>query len=98
MKQFEEIDTALQREVGEEAGISIEVIKILRSFHIFCGKKTAENQLIGIVFWCRTQEAEIKISREHTAYQWCTRDEARDLVTHPGIREDIELFYRERYK
>lgn len=94
--QFEEPEDALRREIGEECGLTVEIVKPISVFHLYRGERTAENELIGIIFWCRTESDEVRLSGEHTDYRWVTPDEALEVVAHPGIRADFEAFVRER--
>lgn len=92
MKQFEDLPNALQREIHEEAGIDIELVTILNAFHIFRGEKSAENDLIGIVFWAKAKSTKVVLSIEHDEYQWVFPQESLSLLTDSGIRHDVELF------
>ncbi|NTU46494.1 NUDIX domain-containing protein [Candidatus Roizmanbacteria bacterium] len=96
MKQFEEPEEALKREALEEAGVSIDVIKPISNFHIFRGEKTAEQEVIGIIYWAKTESDTVTLSEEHTDYQWLTPEDALHLASHPGIKRDIEAYIREK--
>ncbi|HTH72035.1 MAG TPA: GDSL-type esterase/lipase family protein [Candidatus Pristimantibacillus sp.] len=99
LKQFEPIEDGLRREVHEETGISnLELVMPLTTFTFMRGGETAENELKGITFWCRTKDAEPRTSEEHDGWQWVTADEAIDLTTHQGIKDDLKTFkeFRER--
>lgn len=91
--QFEDTETGLAREVREETGITdLEIGPVLRVWHIYRGPQTAENDLIGITYRCRTNTEKVQLSDEHETYKWVTPTEALEFVTEPGIREDITLF------
>ena len=97
MKQFEEPEDALHREVYEETGIKdFEVVKPLRVNHLFRGEKTAEKELIMIIYWVKTGSKEITLSGEHKYYKWLSPAKALELTDHLGVREDIKAFIRER--
>ncbi len=96
MHQFEEPEEALRREIREECGLEVEIVKPLSVFHLFRGERTAEQELIGIVFWCRSESDEVRLSAEHSDYRWVTASEALEVVEHAGIRGDYEAFVRER--
>jgi 8-oxo-dGTP diphosphatase len=95
LNQFESPQEGLKREIMEEAGIEVEVIKPFSIFHIFRGEKTAENELIGIMYWCKTNSEEIKISEEHSEYKWVTVNEALKIIEKPSMQEDIKAFIRD---
>ena len=95
MKQFEEPEDALRREVREETCLEIEIVKPIKIFHLSRGDKTAQNELVGIIYWCTTQSDRITLSPEHDAYRWLPPHEALDMVDDPGIRGDIEAFIAE---
>ena len=96
--QFEDPETGLKREIKEETGLSeIEIIKLLSVWHIFRGiEETAENELIGITYHCRTTQEKPMLSHEHQAYKWVTPEEALSLVKVDGIRKDIKKFMQEK--
>lgn len=54
--QFEDLDKGLKRGVKEETGIeNLEILSVLTAWHIFRGtEKSAQNELIGITYHCRT--------------------------------------------
>jgi 8-oxo-dGTP diphosphatase len=95
MKQFEEPEEALRREVREESGLEVEIVKLLRVCHEYRGERTAENEMVGIIYWCRTQSDRVILSQEHSAYQWVLPEEALGLVEHAGVRGDIEALMEE---
>jgi len=96
MNQFEEPEDGLRREIREEAGIEVEIVKPVSIFHIFRGEKIAENELVGIMYWCKADTEEIKLSEEHTDFQWVSAKEALAMMEKPGMKKDIEAFIRER--
>ena len=98
MKQCEELEDALRRETFEETGIrDIEILKPLTAHHLFRGKSIAENELILIMYYCRTDSFEVQISEEHEEYRWATPEEGLELAgSHAGMRQDIETFIKEK--
>lgn len=96
MKQFEEPNEALKREIQEECGLEVEIVKPINVFHLFRGEKNAENELVGIIFWCKAQSETVTLSGEHTEYKWVTPAEALSVVEHPGVTEDIKAFLKEK--
>lgn len=57
----------LKRELIEETGLSVEMIKILDTWDRFVGE---DYQVTGIICLCSAKEDQIVISDEHDAYQW----------------------------
>ncbi len=96
LQQFEDPLAGLKREILEEAGIEVEVVKPISIFHIFRGEKTAENELVGIMYWCEIDSEEVKISDEHSEYKWVTTDEALKMIEKPSMQADIRAFMVER--
>lgn len=92
VKQFEEPQDALRREVREESGLEIEIVKPLTVFHDYRGARTPENEWIGITYWCKVKSDRVALSEEHSAYRWVSAQEALELAEHPGVRMDIEAF------
>lgn len=97
MKQFEELEEALRREVREETGIrDLQIVKPLTVSHFFRGERVAEQEIILILYWAQTGADEVVLSDEHEAYQWVSPQEALSLTAYPGFVEDIEAFIKER--
>jgi len=95
MKQFEEPEEALRREVREETGLEIEILKPLTVYHDFRGARAAENEWVGITYWCKARSERVVISEEHTAYRWVSPREALELADYTGVRRDIQAFINE---
>jgi 8-oxo-dGTP diphosphatase len=73
---------ALQREVREELGLSVQAEMILGTTHFYRGPADPHNELIGVVFGCSIQgPQDVRLSREHSQYRWVTIQEARELLT-----------------
>src|SRR5947209_2840493 len=70
MKQFEEPEDALRREVREESGLEIEIVKPINIFHLFHGERSAGNELVIITYWCKTHSDLVVLSYEHSEYRW----------------------------
>jgi 8-oxo-dGTP diphosphatase len=98
LHQFEEPEDGLKREVREETGLEVEIIKPISIFHIFRGERIAENELVGIMFWCKADSEEVMVSEEHSGHMWIEAEEALKLMDKPGMKRDIEAFIRERKK
>jgi len=96
MNQFETPEEGLRREILEETGLEIDIVKLINTFHIFRGEKTAENELVGIMYWCQTNNERAKISEEHSDFVWVTVKEALQMVTKPSMQADIQAFLREK--
>jgi len=94
INQFETVEQGLRREYKEETGIAdFEIIKILRCWKIFRGEEAAENELIGITYWCQVnQKPKVIISDEHSEFQWVTPKGALSLIKVEGIQQDIYTF------
>lgn len=96
LHQFEDPEDGLRREVIEETGLEVEIVKPISIFHIYRGKKIAENELVGMMFWCKTDSEDVIVSEEHSGYMWVEAEEALKLIDKPGMKRDIEAFIRER--
>lgn len=97
MKQFEELEDALHREILEETGIkTFEIIKPLTINHLFRGEKVAEKELVLIIYWVRTVEEKVTISDEHENFLWAETDNALKMVEHPGVKKDIQTYIKEK--
>ena len=95
MKQFEEPEEALRREVREESGLEIDVLRPLAIFHDYRGERTAENEWIGIVYRCKARSDRVVLSEEHSDYRWVSPQEALEMAEYPGVIKDIQAFMEE---
>lgn len=98
MNQFEDPIDALHREVKEETGLEVNVIKPISVFHIFRGEEKAENELVGIIFWCQAKNTNVVLSEEHASYKWTNAKEAYKIMEKPGMKKDIQAFINEKAK
>lgn len=91
--QHEELFEALHREVKEETGIDgFKIERLLRIWHIYRGEKSPETEIHGFTFHCTTHSQDVTLSAEHDQYKWVSPEEAIDLISVDGIREDAKLF------
>lgn len=96
LNQFEEPLNGLRREVFEETGLEVDIIKPINIFHFFRGEQIAEKELVGIMYWCQASVEAVVVSEEHSDYQWVTVEEALKLVTKPSMQADIQAFIKEK--
>lgn len=96
LNQFEEPEKGLKREIKEEAGLEIKIIKPISIYHLFRGKEIAENELVGIIYWGKAISDKVKLSEEHTAYQWVTLDEAFKMIKKSSMQKDLRAFQNTR--
>ncbi|MFX0050237.1 MAG: NUDIX domain-containing protein [Candidatus Hermodarchaeota archaeon] len=97
MKQYENPEKTLQREVNEETGIiNFEIVKPIDVSHYFRGERKAENEMIVINYWCRTSESEVFLSEEHDEFRWVYPTEALELTEDPQIKRVINRFIQEK--
>lgn len=61
---------ALYREIGEESGLKVKVIRPIRVWHFL----KESFQLVGINFLCLWEDGEVSLSEEHESYQWLTKE------------------------
>jgi 8-oxo-dGTP diphosphatase len=92
MKQFEEPEHALRREVQEESGLQIEIVRPINVFHLYHGESSADNEMIIITYWCRSHSDQVVLSHEHSEFRWLSPQDALHLAEHEGVRSDIETY------
>ncbi len=97
MKQFEELEDALAREIYEETGLrGVEIVKPLTVEHFFRGERVAEKEIVLIMYWARVQDEVVTISGESEDYRWATPEEAAGIVQFDNIEAFIQLYMKER--
>lgn len=91
--QFEDLPTGLRREAKEETGLTdLKIGPILTHWRIYRGRKSAHNEVIGLTFECETTQDKVKLSFEHSEYQWIEPEKAVDLIKVEGIRADVQTY------
>jgi len=68
-------ESALKREVKEETGLDIKIIKVLNSWSLDLPEKGIH--LDGKTYLCESYSDKVKISEEHGGYVWVTREGLR---------------------
>jgi 8-oxo-dGTP diphosphatase len=84
-------EEALKREVKEETGLEIEVIKPVRIWSFF--KNNGRTQVVGVTLLCKYKGGEVKLSREHTKFRWISPEEIEKYNVHEGIKKDIKACF-----
>jgi len=69
----ETIQDSLDREVNEESGLDILEAEEYMTTEMTLGKETKP-----VVFFIATAEGDVKLSKEHTDYEWISADEIKD--------------------
>jgi len=85
----ESVVEALHREVAEEAGIEVEVVRPIDTWRILRG--AAREELIGITYLCRWRKGEVRLSDEHDAYRWVPLAELDSFPVPQVYRDSIRL-------
>lgn len=99
LEQGEDCATGLLREVHEETGLDVEIVKVIDVAHLHRGEKVPENEVIGVLFGCKyLGEKEVVISSEHTKYEWVDVSEAIERMPIEQMKEVIKKFVVEKEK
>ena len=80
----ETAEQAAVRELKEETGLTIDVVKPAYTFT----KIRKDYQTVGIGYLASTDDDHVSISFEHTDYKWCPIDELKDYLC-DEIYQDI---------
>ena len=86
---------ALKRELREETGLKIKIIKPIYTFTAI----RADYQTVGIGFLAIPEDDHVHISEEHTDYKWVNEEELKATLD-PHIFNDIKeaLFEYDKMK
>lgn len=88
----EKIDSCLKREVKEEVGVTIKVLSYLDKYTYVADKGTRRSTQYNFLCSLDPPEQEIKLSKEHSEYQWVTTIGETDLYINPReLRDTLEL-------
>lgn len=80
----ESFETALRREIREEAGVEVEILRFVG----IC--KNLENDIVNIDFVCRYVSGELTPSEESTQVIWADPKEALEMITFPLTKKRLE--------
>ncbi len=80
-------EEALARELLEETGLSAQIVCPLQTWNFF---REEDTQIVGITFLCKAATNTVRLSEEHEAYAWITRDELKDYDILPSVLADIK--------
>lgn len=80
----------LKREVREEAGINIEIKKLLNVQYF---KRDDGETITMIIFECSSDGMDIFLSDEHSEFKWIKLDKAKEKLA-PFFHQEIDI-YRE---
>ncbi len=93
-----DLDESLRREVREEAGLEIEVGRpFTRWYYEF--KQTHRNagkQVYLVGFRCKLLSGEVKISNEHSRFEWVDAESYKPLDDGSGHFKAIAEYFRTR--
>lgn len=86
--------TALEREIKEETGLTVAV---LNPFNVFTIKKDTGESKVGITFLCNYISGEVMLSEEHEEYRWIHPDEFATMKSAPSLHREIEAYTQSRH-
>ena len=87
----EKVEEGLRREVMEEVGLEVNVIKpIMVADHFGSGL-----HIVGILFLCLYKSGEIRLGPEHDEYYWVDVDELRNMDSSSWAVKRVELALEE---
>ncbi len=91
--EFGEIpEVSLKREVKEECGINIDIIKPISIWTFF--KNNKKTQVVGVTMLCKYKSGKVKLSDEHMNFKWINPEEIKNYKTQEGIKKDFSAFIK----
>jgi len=89
MEFGEKLEQAVVREAKEETGLDVTVQQVFNAWTF--AKKDKDFQLTGIDFLCITKQEKVKLSEEHSGFEWRSVEEIITDKKYPDwLRETIE--------
>jgi 8-oxo-dGTP diphosphatase len=78
----------LKREVFEETGLNIKIVKPISVWTFF--KNSGKTQVIGITFLAKVISGKIRLGKEHTDFKWILPEEIDKYKIHEEIKKLIK--------
>jgi 8-oxo-dGTP diphosphatase len=81
VKKGEAPEKGIAREIFEETGLKVEIIKKIAEYNVDVGEK----ERIFVLYKTRFVAGDVKLSKEHTEFKWATKAEILKLLVEPYI-------------
>jgi 8-oxo-dGTP diphosphatase len=78
----------LKREVLEETGLKIKIIKPISVWTFF--KNNGKTQVIGITFLAKVISGKIRLGKEHTDFKWILPEEIDKYKIHEEVKKLVK--------
>jgi len=82
----ETAEKTVVREILEETGLSARPVKLLDTWDSFL----PDWQITGVIYLCRPEDGEVRLSDEHTDFRWISRKDEDYALLHPVFQERME--------
>jgi 8-oxo-dGTP diphosphatase len=83
----EDDESALKREVKEEVGLEIKIIKLLNKWTLDLQKKGIH--LDGKTYLCKSSSDNVRISEGHTSFSWVSKEKLKKLSIPSWLKNAI---------
>lgn len=93
MKEKENPQSALRREIKEETNLSV---KVREPFNVFTFKNEKKEFKVGITFICDYESGEVALSEEHADYKWVDPLDIKKYKTTESLMNEI-VTYANKY-
>ena len=84
-------DKCALREIKEETGLDVKIVKFLNKYIYLADKGTRKSICYNFLCVMKDPDQKIKLSNEHEAYRWITQLGEADLMVLPDQRKTLEL-------
>lgn len=93
----EDPEETLKRELEEELGFkNVEIGNVFTVWQASSSKEDTDKQYIGIVYECFTSENEVKLSEEHSQYEWVPISKFDDYPALDVYHNTMKKYFTER--
>jgi ADP-ribose pyrophosphatase YjhB (NUDIX family) len=82
MEFGETAEETLRREMIEETGLVVEPIRLLDTWNLI----REDYQIAGIIYLCKFEKGEVRLSDEHDAFKWISTDEESLQMVYEDFR------------
>ena len=91
----EELEAAMRREIAEETGLNVKLVKQLPAMHYTKKSTDTLEEITCHMYLVEPIGGKLKVEHEWDKLEWVDVDKAQNLLTYPNIKDYYALVIKE---